>query len=69
MIDAVTRRDGPVDGDTERCPECGDRLVFLSRYPLLSVGPGVPSPQQRDGVHYHRVWLCRNGDCHYRELL
>jgi hypothetical protein len=61
----------PTDGDTRRCPQCRDTLVFSSRYPVLSIGMALTRPRSDvgDGIPYERAWVCRNGDCDYRELV
>jgi hypothetical protein len=35
----------PADGDTRRCPQCRNTLVFSSRYPVLAVGMGSSLPR------------------------
>jgi len=59
------------DGDTRRCPQCRDTLVFSSRYPVLTVGLALTTPRADvgDGIRYERAWVCRNGGCDYRELV
>ena len=61
----------PTDGDTRRCPQCRDTLVFSSRYPVLSVGVALTQPISSipDLVRYERAWVCRNDGCDYRELV
>jgi hypothetical protein len=61
----------PTDGDTRRCPQCRDTLVFSSRYPILTVGLALTRPRSEvgDGVRYEPAWVCRNGGCDYRELV
>jgi hypothetical protein len=61
----------PTDGDTRRCPQCRDTLVFSSRYPVLSAGLTLTQPRSSgpDPVRYEPAWVCRNGGCDYRELM
>ncbi len=61
----------PSEGDTRRCPQCRDTLVFTNRYPVLSVGMALTRARSEiaDGIRYERAWVCRNGGCDYRELV
>lgn len=61
----------PADGDTRRCPQCRNTLVFSSRYPVLAVGLALErsGSQIGDRIRYERAWVCRNGACDYRELV
>jgi hypothetical protein len=61
----------PADGDTRRCPQCRNTLVFSSRYPVLAVGMalGRSGSEVGDRIRYERAWVCRNGGCDYRELV
>ena len=60
----------PTDGDTKRCPQCRDTLVFGSRYVVLAVGMALTrkASDVADRVHRGPGWVCRNGGCDYREL-
>ena len=59
----------PTDGDTRRCPECRDTLVFSSRSPVLTAGMALTrtGSEAGDRIRYEPAWVCRNGDCGYRE--
>jgi hypothetical protein len=58
------------DGDTRRCPQCRETLVFNSRYPVLAVGMLLQTTgRERARIRYERAWVCRNGGCDYRELV
>ena len=59
----------PTDGDTRICPECGDALVFSSRYPVLAVGMAQRGDRLVGRIHYEQAWVCRNGGCTYRDLV
>jgi hypothetical protein len=60
----------PTDGDTKKCPQCRDTLVFSSRYAVLSVGMALVTTVggERERMRYERAWVCRNGGCDYREF-
>ena len=64
---ALQMRLAPRDGDMKPCPQCRDKLVFDSRFPVLSVG--LTLARSHSGVHYEPAWVCRNHRCDYRELL
>jgi len=65
MIPSIT----PKDGDTRRCPQCRATLVFNSRHPVISVGMALLRPEAApDGIRYERAWVCKNGNCDYREF-
>jgi hypothetical protein len=59
------------DGDTRRCPQCRDTLVFNSHYAVLTVGMALTKSRADvgDGIRYERAWVCRNGGCDYRKLV
>jgi hypothetical protein len=61
----------PSDGDSKPCPRCRQPLVFSSRYPILVVGLALTAAavDSHDRLRYVRAWVCRNGDCDYREMV
>ena len=58
----------PSDGDTRRCPQCRETLVFNSRHPVISVGMAMLRSGAPGGIRYERAWVCKNGNCDYREF-
>jgi hypothetical protein len=53
----------------QRCPECGEPLVLITRYAVLAPRTEVLRSGLTSRVRYQPAWACRNGACRYHELV
>ncbi len=59
-------------GGTTRCPRCDSPLVFISKYAVLAERPALSRSgleEPRKPVRHEPAWVCRNGACHYHQLV
>ena len=52
---------------TRSCPECGGRLQFRDRFPVLSNECSLTEADNHNRLRYIAVWLCEAKGCDYCE--